>query len=72
MDSVNEWLYKNLNADIDNLCKTNEIHKYKQQNMSKNTFYTYVWNISDVTFDNADTWIVEFGLNCNFKKTNEI
>ena len=35
---------------------------------SRNTIYTYVWNISDVTFDNADTWIVEFGLNCNLKK----
>jgi len=30
LDSVSEWLYKNLNADIDNLCKTNVMHKCKQ------------------------------------------
>jgi len=32
LDSISEWLYKNLNIDIDNLCKTNVIHKCKQQN----------------------------------------
>jgi len=35
---------------------------------SQYTFYTYVRNISDVTFDNAETLILEFGLNCNFEK----
>ena len=72
LDSMSEWLYKNLNTDIDNLCKRNVIHKCKQQNTAPNTLYTYVWKFSDVTFNNAETWILEFGLNCNFEKNNEI
>jgi len=27
---------------------------------------------SNVTFDNAETWSLEFGFNCNFEKNNEI
>jgi hypothetical protein len=67
LGSMSEWLYKNLNTDIDILWKTNIIHKHKKQNAVPNTFYTYVWNSSDVTFDNAETWILKFGLNCNFE-----
>ena len=53
---MSERLYKNLNTDIDSLCKTNVIHKCKQQNTDPTyILHTSVQNISDVTFDNAET-----------------
>jgi hypothetical protein len=67
---MSEWLYRNLNTDIDSLCKANVIHKYKQQNTAPTyILHTSVQNISDITFDNAETFFLEFGLNCNFEKS---
>jgi len=60
---------KDLNTKPDNLCKTNVTHKHvNNKTQSKNTFHTYVRNIWDVTFDNEETLILEFGFNCNFKE----
>ena len=45
------------------------LSKCKQQNTAPTyILHTSVQNISDVTFDNAETRIPEFGWNCNFEQ----
>ena len=46
------------------------LSKCKQQNTAPTyILHTSVQNICDVTFGNAETLFLEFGLNCNFEKS---
>jgi pantothenate kinase len=72
INKIDDVLYDKLNKKLDYLrntkCKQTQKHN-KNKTQTSHSFYTRIKNLSNITFNNEETTILELGLNYAFERT---